>query len=157
MVLVHKKVRKAVIKDDDWDFAAINAEAMKNAQHPGKDTWVSPEFSSDQKKACLERWYVRGKFNDNIKDLTLLEPSGLTDKEKRDWYWGLRQEALYKVFSIINQSYSKSDMKESMESEGLQNALILFDPPEGLDISAFPSGIWDLRESFNSVVKYISD
>jgi hypothetical protein len=160
MVLPRSKKTKRLFKDEDLVSFTVDPTAIANAKRAGQDTWVSPEFSTDQKNACLERLYVRGKFNGNIKNLLQLEPSGLSEKELKDWYWGLRQEALYKIFCIINQSYSKSALKRSMESEGLQNALVLFDPPEGMDmqtIKSYPSGVWDLRESYDSVVKYISD
>ena len=142
MVLALKKEKKQTRrKIDPFDFAAINAEAIAKAKRAGSDIWEPPTLPDEQKTACLERWQHKGKLQGS--KLSELEPSGLTERELRDWYWGLRQEAIHRLLCIINSSYSKTEVKNRLQSEGLKNVLSLLDK--------------DLRESYDSVVKYLSN
>jgi len=154
MVSVLEKIKRLFGNNGhDMDFAGIRARAdmeaaMVNAKRAGDDTWDPPALSLEIKLACLERWYffVRQKnpeLNLSGEELLHLEPSGLNDREMRDWYWGLRGEGAYHLLQIANTSYSKREVKERMEKEGLKNGLILLDP--------------GTRESFEWVIKFLSD
>lgn len=154
MVSVLEKLRGLFSKNgDDLDFAGIRARAdleagVASAKRAGADTWDPPALSLEEKLACLERWYfhVRQKSPDLVlsgEEMRKLEPAGLTDREMRDWYWGLRGEAARRVLQIVNTSYSKSAVREAMRKEGLENALMLFDP--------------GTRESYEWVFKYLSN
>ncbi len=124
------------------------AEGIDSARRAGAETWEPPVPSAQMKLACLERWYwfVRQKqtgLSLSGQELFKLEPSGLTEMEVRQWYWGLRAEAARRTLAIANTSYSKSAIREAMEKEGLGNALILMDP--------------GTLESYRYVVKFLSD
>ena len=119
-----------------FDTAAINA-----AKRAGSDTFEPPEFSVEEKTACLERWKAEGKLVGD--DLFKFEPSGLTEKEMRLWYFGLKQDAIHAMLCVINVSYSKAEVKQKLQDAGLEHVFVLMD--EGL------------KETYDSVVKWLSD
>lgn len=120
------------------------AAGVASAQRAGADTWEPPVPSPEIKQACLERIYYQVRLkqpNLQLSDLTVLEPSGLTELELRQWYWGVRGEGSHRILVIANSSYSKSSVNKSMNDEGL--TLVLLDP--------------GTREAFDYVFKYLSD
>jgi hypothetical protein len=119
-----------------FDVAAINA-----AKRAGADTFEPPEFTREEKTVCLERWKARGKLA--CDDLFKLEPSGLTERDMRMWYFGLKQEAVHAMICVINASYSKTEVTQKLQQAGLEHIFLLMD--EGL------------KETYWSVVKWLSD
>ncbi len=132
-------------KDDFADLypAVLNADAMGKAKRAGADTWEPPACSQPERLAYLKRWAYLATKEVHTDNLLQFEPSGLTDREMRDWYWGIRQESNHRILCIINMSYTKTAVRMAIMKEGLEDVLTILTP--------------DMRESYDSVVKYLSD
>ncbi|MDD5702758.1 MAG: hypothetical protein PHU23_12000 [Dehalococcoidales bacterium] len=153
MASVLSKLKNAWKRDchpsgDSLINAVSIEQGVANAKRANPTGWKPPEPSLEEKLLCLERWYyfVKQKQPDLVlagEELLRLEPSGLGPEEMRQWYWGLRQEAVRRILVITNSSYTRTAIHQQMENEGLANALSLMDP--------------GTRESYEGVIKYLSD
>ena len=144
-----KKLWKMTSLPDSALFDLTSIEkGVAEAKRADPNQWKPPEPTLEEKLICLERWYyfVKQKQPDLVlsgEELLQLEPSGLGPEDLRAWYWGLRSEACRRLLFIANSSYSKTAIKEAMETGGLSRALSLMDP--------------GTRESYEGVIKYLSD
>lgn len=106
-------------------------QAMAMSKRPDEDTWKPVKLSDEHKLIVLEHQWFKvhpdlplTKDRDNLFGLV---PSGLTEGERDLYFHGIRGQAGRRYLQIFNNTLSKTQLREKLASEGLSNALDLFE------------------------------
>ena len=106
-------------------------QAMVMSKRPDEDTWKPVKLSDEHKLIVLEhQWFKVHPDLPLTKDresLFGLVPSGLTEDEQDLYFHGIRSQAGRRYLQIYNNTLSKTQLREKLASEGLSNALDLFE------------------------------
>ena len=106
-------------------------QAMAMSKRPDEDTWKPVKLSDEHKLIVLEhQWFKVHPDLPLTKDresLFGLVPSGLTEDEQDLYFYGIRARAGRRYLEIYNTTVSKTQLREKLASEGLSEALNLFE------------------------------
>lgn len=117
----------------------ITPEVLQDAyKEAGEAAYVTPRLTKKQKIVALQRKYSLIHPGENIPDeyesLKLIIPSGLTKKESSSFLYGSLEEAKSTWLRIANTSWTKKSFQQKAKDEGVQEALMAFDPKTRINL-----------------------
>ena len=106
-------------------------QTMAMSKRPDEDTWKPVKLSDEHKLIILEhQWFKVHPDLPLTKDresLFGLVPSRLTEDEQDLYFYGIRARDGRRYLEIYNTTVSKTQLREKLASEGLSEALNLFE------------------------------
>jgi hypothetical protein len=102
-------------------------ETFDEAKQKNEEEYVYEDPTDLERELCLKRQWFLVHRNTEYRNLESVIPSGLNG-DLNKWFYGVISEAKHRYIIILNSSWSKTELRNRLTDEGLEDGIELFEP-----------------------------